>query len=78
MQSFSCTPIPAPRFTDANKFQKVAFSDIEEGKGDYAKIADNGWMALVQHHFVSAWLPEGNVKREYYTGRSVMACILPA
>ena len=54
-------------YTDAKKFQKVAFSDIQDGKADFEKTADNGWMGLVQHHFVSAWLPEGSVKREYYT-----------
>lgn len=54
-------------YTDANKFQKVTFKDIQEGKAEYEKTADNGWVGLVQHHFVSAWLPEGSVKREYYT-----------
>ncbi|MHB1214157.1 MAG: membrane protein insertase YidC [Thiobacillus sp.] len=54
-------------YTDANKFQKVAFKKIEEGKADFDKTADNGWVGMVQHHFVAAWLPEGNVKREYYT-----------
>jgi YidC/Oxa1 family membrane protein insertase len=54
-------------YTDAKKFQKVAFKNIEEGKADFEKTADNGWVGIVQHHFVTAWLPEGNVKREYYT-----------
>src|SRR5512139_625310 len=53
-------------YTDANKFQKVAFKSIQEGKAEFDKTADNGWVGLVQHHFVSAWLPQGNVKREYY------------
>ena len=54
-------------YTDAKKFQKVAFTDIQEGKAEYEKSANNGWVGMVQHHFVSAWLPEGEVKREYYT-----------
>lgn len=54
-------------YTDANKFQKVSFSDIQEGKAEFEKKADNGWVGMVQHHFVSAWLPESTVKREYYT-----------
>jgi YidC/Oxa1 family membrane protein insertase len=54
-------------YTDAKKFQKVAFKDIQEGKAEFEKTADNGWVGMVQHHFVSAWLPEGRVKREYYT-----------
>ena len=54
-------------YTDARKFQKVAFDDIQEGSAEFEKTADNGWVGMVQHHFVSAWLPQGNVKREYYT-----------
>jgi YidC/Oxa1 family membrane protein insertase len=54
-------------YTDAKKFQKVTFKAIQEGKADFEKSADNGWVGLVQHHFVSAWLPEGSVKREYFT-----------
>ncbi len=54
-------------YTEAKKFQKVAFKDIQEGKAEFEKTADNGWVGMVQHHFVSAWLPEGSVKREYYT-----------
>ncbi|MDP2057664.1 MAG: membrane protein insertase YidC, partial [Thiobacillus sp.] len=54
-------------YTDAKKFQKVKFKDIQEGKTDFEKTADNGWVGMVQHHFVSAWLPEGSAKREFYT-----------
>jgi YidC/Oxa1 family membrane protein insertase len=54
-------------YTDAKKFQKVTFKAIEEGKAEFEKSADNGWVGLVQHHFVSAWLPMGSIKREFYT-----------
>lgn len=53
-------------YTDANKFHKVAFKSIKEGKAEFEKTADNGWVGIVQHHFVSAWLPEGSTKREFY------------
>lgn len=67
-ESFFLYTFTGPAFyTDANKFQKVAFKDIQAGKADFEKTADNGWVGMVQHHFVSAWLPEGSVKREYYT-----------
>ena len=67
-ESFFLYTYTGPAFyTDARKFQKVAFKDIQEGKPDFDKTADNGWVGMVQHHFVSAWLPEGSVKREYYT-----------
>ncbi|MHB1076186.1 membrane protein insertase YidC [Thiobacillus sp.] len=65
--SFFLHTFTGPAFyTDAKKFQKVTFKAIQEGKAEFEKTADNGWVSLVQHHFVAAWLPEGNVKREYY------------
>ena len=66
--SFFLHTFTGPAFyTDAKKFQKVGFNDIGENKAEFEKTADNGWVGLVQHHFVAAWLPEGSVKREYYT-----------
>lgn len=54
-------------YTDAKKFQKITFSDIDKGKTDYPKEANDGWVAMVQHYFVSAWLPAANTKRENFT-----------
>ena len=53
-------------YTDAEKYQKVAFSEITDNKAKFAKTADNGWLAVVQHYFVSAWVPQDKVKREFY------------
>lgn len=53
-------------FTDAEKYQKVAFSDIVKGKARFAQKADNGWLAMVQHYFVAAWVPKAPQAREYY------------
>jgi len=53
-------------YTDKEKFQKVAFSDVDAGKAKYVTHAPDGWIALVQHYFVSAWLPKGNIEREFY------------
>jgi len=54
-------------YTEAQKFQKVDFSDIEKGKGEHAKAASDGWAGIIQHYFVSAWLPSENAPREYFT-----------
>src|SRR4051812_8156505 len=45
-------------YSDEHKFQKVPASDVDKGKADadYVKQTKNGWLALVQHYFVSAWL----------------------
>jgi YidC/Oxa1 family membrane protein insertase len=54
-------------FTDQDKYQKVTFEEIAKGKAKHTQKADNGWIAMVQHYFVSAWLPQGNVEREFFT-----------
>jgi len=53
-------------YTDEDKFQKVSFSDIEKGKASYAKSADDGWVGIIQHYFVAAWIPQQGVRRDYY------------
>ena len=47
-------------FTDAKKYQKVEFEDIKKKKAEFEKSSNNGYVAMVQHYFASAWvLPEG-------------------
>jgi len=53
-------------YTAQDKFQKVAFSDIDKGKASYPKTPDNGWIAIVQHYFVAALLPQDKTPREIY------------
>jgi YidC/Oxa1 family membrane protein insertase len=53
-------------YTDAEKFQKVEFADILKGKAKFAQKADNGWVAMIQHYFVSAWLPSAGTAREFF------------
>jgi YidC/Oxa1 family membrane protein insertase len=53
-------------YTEQGKFQKINFKDIEKGNAKFKKKADNGWMAMVQHYFVSAWIPQEKLPREYY------------
>jgi YidC/Oxa1 family membrane protein insertase len=52
-------------YSEQDKFQKVSFSDIEKKKGTYIKTADNGWLAMIQHYFVSAWVPPQGSVRNY-------------
>jgi len=53
-------------YTDQEKFQKINFKDIEKGSAKFAQKADNGWMAMVQHYFVSAWIPPEKQSREFF------------
>lgn len=53
-------------YTEETKFHKLPFSDIEKGKAVLPKAVTDGWIAMVQHYFFAAWLPEGNVSREFF------------
>ncbi|MDB5944605.1 MAG: rane protein insertase YidC, partial [Ramlibacter sp.] len=64
--SFYSTFTGPAAYTEAKKFHKIEFSDIEKGKAEVDKESTNGYVAMVQHYFASAWiLPEG-VKRELF------------
>ena len=56
-------------YTDEKKFHKISFEDIEKKKAEVPSPANNGWIAMVQHYFVSAWLlnmPNGkDLPREF-------------
>ena len=54
-------------YSDEQKYQKVHPSDLDKGEHDHIKQADNGWLAFVQHYFVSAWLPPKGAPRDYVT-----------
>jgi len=53
-------------YTEQEKYRKIDFEDIGKGKAKFVSKADNGWIAMVQHYFVSAWLPRGNIEREFF------------
>jgi YidC/Oxa1 family membrane protein insertase len=56
-------------YTEEKKFQKIHFSDLDKGKAEYARRAEDGWIAFVQHYFVAAWLPALKAAREYVVER---------
>ncbi len=47
-------------YTEAKKYQKVEFADIKKKNADFEAQSSNGYVAMVQHYFASAWvLPDG-------------------
>ena len=57
-------------YTKGEKFQKVAFDDIDKAKTPYSKsLQDEGWVAIIQHYFLSAFLPKEKTQREFYTSK---------
>jgi YidC/Oxa1 family membrane protein insertase len=53
-------------YTEKDKLTKVSFKDVIENKAKFPKNASDGWVAYVQHYFLSAWLPAGNSPREFF------------
>lgn len=56
------------RYTEEKKFEKVKFSDIDENKDDAKdRMVKDGWVAMVQHYFISAFVPKGDAERVFFT-----------
>ncbi|SOZ47872.1 preprotein translocase, cooperates with SecYEG and SecDFyajC translocon, membrane component [Cupriavidus taiwanensis] len=53
-------------YTDADKYHKIDFEDIAKGKATVPAAANNGWVAMVQHYFASAWIPQTGKERSFY------------
>ncbi|WP_057094158.1 membrane protein insertase YidC [Comamonas thiooxydans] len=53
-------------YTEAKKYHKVEFKDIENGKAEVDKASSNGYVAMVQHYFASAWLLADGIQRDNF------------
>jgi len=53
-------------YTEAKKYHKVEFSDIEKNKAEIDKTSTSGYVAMVQHYFASAWLLGEGIARENF------------
>jgi len=64
-------------YNETDKFKKVEFGELDKLATDpqrklpFTKTADNGWVGMVEHYFVAAWLPsdEQKTQREFYARR---------
>jgi YidC/Oxa1 family membrane protein insertase len=54
-------------YTSTDKYQKLNFEDIEKNKATHPTKANDGWVAVSQHYFVSAFLPQDKTQRDIYT-----------
>ena len=46
-------------------YEKIDFDDMESE--DLDREIRDGWLAMIQHYFASAWIPERSVPVRYYT-----------
>jgi YidC/Oxa1 family membrane protein insertase len=51
-------------YTPEEKFRKFNFADLAGGK--LATDATNGWVAMIQHYFTTAWIPARNEADHLY------------
>ncbi|MFP5392135.1 MAG: membrane protein insertase YidC [Gammaproteobacteria bacterium] len=55
-------------YTSTDHYQKLKFENIEKhGHEDHATKSNDGWIAISQHYFVSAFLPPQGAPREIFT-----------
>ena len=52
-------------YTAEDKYKKIKFDEM--AKKDVSINAKDGWVGLVQHYFVSAWIPQSGAERKFYT-----------
>jgi len=55
-------------YTPEEKYEKIKFGDIDEAT--MRRNVDGGWVAMLQHYFVGAFLPKAEEKNVFYTSRS--------
>lgn len=68
-------------YSREDKYEKISFSDMADEP--LSRDFDHGWVAMIQHYFVSAWLPPSDEINHYYTkavqgGRYIIGMISTA
>lgn len=51
--------------TNDDRFKKIDFDDVT--KKTFSTDKEGGWIALIQHYFVSAWIPDQSLENQYST-----------
>ncbi|MCY4342788.1 MAG: membrane protein insertase YidC [Gammaproteobacteria bacterium] len=66
-ESFSLGPQPylgAALTTPDSRYEKIEFEDLDEG--DFRDQVEGGWIAFLQHYFLSAWIANEGESNSYY------------
>ncbi|KQQ53625.1 insertase [Pseudomonas sp. Leaf127] len=61
----TATYLGAALWTPSEPYKKVSMKDID--KGQVRETVQGGWVAWLQHYFVTAWIPESNVSNAMQT-----------
>ena len=54
--------------THDERFKKIDFEDVQEEK--FSSKLKGSWIAMIQHYYVSAWIPDPNIEYSYTTKRT--------
>ncbi len=52
-------------YTPEDKYKKISFKDMADENLD--KKSKDGWIAMIQHYFVAAWIPTVGEEHSFYT-----------
>jgi len=52
-------------YSPADKYKKISFGDMDSE--DLSNDIANGWLAMIQHYFLAAWVPERDETLRYYS-----------
>jgi len=52
-------------YSNEEKYEKIDFDDMDDS--DLSRDISSGWAAMIQHYFVTAWLPPEQQKFQYYS-----------
>ncbi|MBQ0723790.1 MAG: membrane protein insertase YidC [Cycloclasticus sp.] len=63
--SFIYTYTGGVLYTQDDKYQKIDFDDMQDE--NLSRDATGGWLAMIQHYFGAAWIPEKQNQYHYYT-----------
>lgn len=52
-------------YTEEEKYEKIDFKDMT--KQNLATQTNSGWVAMLQHYFVGAWIPKNGGPKQFYS-----------
>ena len=52
-------------YTPEDKYKKITFKEMADDNLD--RKSQDGWIAMIQHYFLAAWIPTAGQENSYYT-----------
>lgn len=52
-------------YSPEDKYKKVSFDDMRDAKLE--RTVRDGWLAMIQHYFLAAWIPPRGIEQTFYT-----------